>query len=159
MKRVPQSAHEHPWKISDAVLFPLLALGLLLEWVWPTVIPLLPSFLRLAVGLVLFVGGGLMILWGKRTLDAAGQPNLPGTATTELLQDGAFAVSRNPNYLGAILAVLGGGFLFGSLWVFAAAVISAAILDRWMIAPEERYLSTQFGDVYAQYCDRVRRWF
>lgn len=158
MEQPKPAAHTHPWKISDVVIFPLLALAFLLEWFWPTHISILSSPFRIVIGLGLAISGGALIVWAKRTLDAAGQPNLPGTATTALLQDGAFGVSRNPNYLGAIVAVAGGGFLFGSLWVFAAVVISAIMLDRWMIRPEERYLASVFGSEYAQYCNRVRRW-
>ena len=31
-------------------------------------------------------------------------------------------------------------------------------LSRWQIVPEERALQARFGDAYADYCRRVRRW-
>lgn len=108
------AAHSDPWKISDVVIFPGLALGGLAEWLRPTSLGL-PDWLGWGLRLGLVLGGFALIQWSKRTLDAYAQPSLPGTPTTELVTNGAFARSRNPNYLGALMAVMGAAVLFGSL--------------------------------------------
>ncbi|MBD3625881.1 MAG: hypothetical protein HUJ24_11020, partial [Rhodobacteraceae bacterium] len=97
------AAHQHPWKISDVVLFPLAALGGVVEWLWPTRIAGFPNVWLIALGVGIALTGAGLIGWAKRTLDAGAQPNLPGAATTELLTGGAFRVSRNPHYMGAVL--------------------------------------------------------
>ena len=152
-----QAAHSHPWKISDVVIFPGLAAGGLAEWLWPT-LPGLSVWTMVPLGLLLALGGFGLITWSKRQLDAALQPSLPGEPTTTLVTTGPFARSRNPNYLGAVIALFGGAVMAGSLWMLGTAVVTAIILDRWMIRPEERYLADRFGEDYRRYRDRVRRW-
>ncbi len=158
MSDEPQAAHEHPWKLSDVVLFPALAVAIALEWLWPTQLRGFPNWIGVALGIALCGAGVYMIGWAKRSLEAFGQPNLPGIPTTQLVTDGAFGVSRNPNYLGAIAIAFGSGFVVDSLWFLGLAAVAAIVLDRWMIAPEETYLTTRFEDEYAAYCRRVRRW-
>ena len=152
------AAHSHPWKLSDVVIFPLLALGGLAEWLWPTGFDL-PARVAFPIGLALAAAGFALIAWSKRHLDAAGQPSLPEEPTTALITTGPFAWSRNPNYLGAVIAATGGAVMAVSLWMCATAALTALILDIWMIRPEERYLAKVFGDSYAAYRARVRRWF
>ena len=74
------------------------------------------------------------------------------------MTDGPFAYSRNPNYLGAITMACGIALIADSWWFWGGAVLGAAILDRWMIAPEEAYLRRVFGAEYEEYAQRVRRW-
>lgn len=153
-----EGAHRHPWKISDVILFPLLALGCVAEWLWPGTLYLWRPA-GIVLGLALFVFGFWLINRSKVALDAAGQPSLPGEATTVLVDTGPFAWTRNPNYLGAILAGFGGALVFDAPWLVAATLLSALILDLWMIRPEERYLARVFGDRYDHYRKRTRRWF
>ncbi|WP_424989656.1 methyltransferase family protein [Fluviibacterium sp. S390] len=150
-------AHGHPWKISDVVLFPLLGLGLVLEWVWPTTLPLwrVPGGV---LGAALFLFGFWLIHRAKTELDKADQPSLPGAATTRLVTTGPFAWSRNPNYLGAALAGIGGALALESWWLIATTLLACAILEVWMIRPEERYLAERFAGEYQDYRRRTRRW-
>lgn len=152
------AAHQHPWKISDVVLFPLAALGGVAEWLSPTSIAGFPNAWLIVPGVAIALLGAGIIGWAKRTLDAGAQPNLPGAPTTELLTGGAFRLSRNPNYLGAVLIALGLGLALDTLWLLGTALLSALVLDRWMILPEERYLLARFGTEYEDYRRRVRRW-
>jgi len=45
-----------------------------------------------------------------------------------------------------------------SLWLLLLLIPMLAILRWGIIAREERYLETKFGDVYLAYKTRVRRW-
>ncbi|KCV82724.1 hypothetical protein ATO10_03922 [Actibacterium atlanticum] len=154
----PHAAHEHPWKISDVVIFPLLALGLVAEWLWPTTLYVWRP-VGLVVGLGLFVFGFWLINRAKRELDNAEQPSLPGEETTQLITTGPFARSRNPNYLGAAIAGMGGALAVDSGWLITTTLLSCLVLDFWMIRPEERYLAQKFPDGYTAYRERTRRWF
>lgn len=140
------------------VLFPAFAAGGVVEWFFPLSIPFLSAPLRWALGAVLAVSGVALIIWSKRALGAAGQPSLPGTPTTRLVTAAPFSFSRNPNYLGALTIGLGGALIVNAPWLIIAVLVAGAILQVWMIRPEERYLRRVFGAEYEAYCLRVRRW-
>lgn len=151
-------AHKQAWKISDVVMFPALALAILTEFLSPTHIPGLPLWVLLPVGIALVVAGFRLISASKVALDKHDQRSLPGTPTTQLVTDGPFRYSRNPNYLGAISIAVGLGLAVNSLWFLAIAVMCLLLLDIWMIRPEERYLRQQFGAEYEVYAQNTRRW-
>jgi protein-S-isoprenylcysteine O-methyltransferase Ste14 len=112
-----------------------------------------------ALGLGICAAGFWLINRSKRELDAADQPSLPGAPTTRLITKGPFAYSRNPNYLGAMIAGIGFALLFDALWVFAALSVGAFVLEVWMIRPEERYLAERFREENVAYTKATRRWF
>ena len=158
MKPDKTAAHEHPWKISDVVMFPALILAIACEGLWPTRLLPLAWWLTVAAGAAVIVAGFVLIDRAKRELDRAAQPTHPGVPTTALVTTGPYRFSRNPNYLGAILIALGCTFVANSLWFLAVTVLSAVILELWMIRPEERYLKAAFGENYLRYMRATRRW-
>lgn len=139
-------------------MFPLLAIGIALEVFYPSRPENWINIVTVVSGIFIVFLGFRMINWAKASLDAANQPTLPGTPTTQLITSDAFSFCRNPNYLGAILVALGITVLSQSLWFLGLTLLGTALLDRWMIAPEERYLRQVFGDEYEAYCAKVRRW-
>ncbi len=83
---------------------------------------------------------------------------LPGQPSTTVLDSGPFAWSRNPLYVGLLAASAGVAVLAGSLWALVALPLEWALLHWGAVLPEERYLTAKFGDAYADYRARVRRW-
>jgi protein-S-isoprenylcysteine O-methyltransferase Ste14 len=79
-------------------------------------------------------------------------------APTALVQDGPFARTRNPGYLGLALVYTGIALLAGGRWslLFLPGVLFA--VDRGVIQREEDYLERHFGADYDEYRRRVRRW-
>jgi protein-S-isoprenylcysteine O-methyltransferase Ste14 len=75
-----------------------------------------------------------------------------------LISSGIYRWSRNPMYFGMALLLLGvaawGSTLAGYLLVLAFCWF----LTRFQIIPEERALLAAFGQEFAQYMARVRRW-
>ena len=71
---------------------------------------------------------------------------------------GLFAYTRNPMYLGYLLILLGAAVYLGSLLPFLMVLVFFVAADRWYIPDEERRLEKLFGDEYAAYRRRVRRW-
>jgi protein-S-isoprenylcysteine O-methyltransferase Ste14 len=67
-------------------------------------------------------------------------------------------VSRNPGYLGLALTYAGIAALVPAPWAYATLVPALVVVDRMVIAREERYLEGRFGDEYLRYKARVRRW-
>ncbi len=78
--------------------------------------------------------------------------------TQRIVSDGIYATSRNPVYLGFILAIFGIGCFANSLAIMLAAIPAFAGLNWYTIPKEERYLRSKLGDEYEEYTKRVRRW-
>jgi protein-S-isoprenylcysteine O-methyltransferase Ste14 len=55
-------------------------------------------------------------------------------------------------------AYVGIALLARKPWALATLVPTVALIDRGVIAREERYLTRRFGDEYRAYKARVRRW-
>jgi protein-S-isoprenylcysteine O-methyltransferase Ste14 len=54
--------------------------------------------------------------------------------------------------------VLGLGVALDNLWISFFALPALAIVHFMAVLPEERYLSEKFGESYAQYLGKVRRY-
>lgn len=83
---------------------------------------------------------------------------LPGGSTRVIIERGPFAVSRNPLYVGLVVLYLGAALVVGSFWALVLAPVGVGLLWWGAVVPEERYLAERFGDEYAAYRRRVRRW-
>ena len=76
----------------------------------------------------------------------------------ELVTTGLFGISRNPMYLGLVVAAFGAALISAT---FAALVLSTAftlIVRYWYVAYEESAMLRRFGEPYQVYCRRVGRW-
>ena len=81
-----------------------------------------------------------------------------GKPTQNVVSDGIYATSRNPVYLGFILAIIGIGCFANSLAIMLASIPTFAGLNWYTIPREERYLRRKLGHEYEEYAKRVRRW-
>lgn len=81
-----------------------------------------------------------------------------GKPTQNVVSDGIYATSRNPVYLGFILAIFGIGCFANSLAIMLATIPAFAGLNWYTIPKEERYLRSKLGREYDEYAKRVRRW-
>jgi protein-S-isoprenylcysteine O-methyltransferase Ste14 len=72
---------------------------------------------------------------------------------------GPFLVTRNPMYLGLVLASLGIALLAGSLPLFLVPVLTFATANWGHIPFEEAKMHRQFGPAFDAYTGKVRRWF
>ncbi|MEM8738667.1 MAG: isoprenylcysteine carboxylmethyltransferase family protein [Planctomycetota bacterium] len=117
-----------------------------------------------------FAMPGKMIGWGPVLLGcgfcAAGATHFARHRTTlmprrdsrALVTAGVFALTRNPMYLGMTLILLGLCVIAGSATVWVVPPLFVVAIDRGLIRIEERMLAQRFGDEYADYRTRVRRW-
>jgi len=133
-----------------------LALGITLSHFSPG--PLLPAPARWLVGTALVVAGLAFSLSAVVTFVRARTPVNPRSPTTKLVTSGPFALTRNPMYAGLAVAYLGGAALANSLWSVVLLLVVLVVIRRAVIEREERYLARAFGDEYAAYAARVRRW-
>ena len=85
-------------------------------------------------------------------------PRRPERASA-LVTDGVYSLSRNPMYVGMVLALIAWGLYLGSIVALLLAPAAFVIyMDRRQIPAEENALAAAFGEQYAQYTRRVRRW-
>jgi protein-S-isoprenylcysteine O-methyltransferase Ste14 len=117
-----------------------------------------PDALSWSIGGFLIVAGALLARSFFTTLRRARTTVSPYEATTALVTTGPYRVSRNPGYLGMALVYAGIAVLTGALWVLATLVPVLILIDRGVIAREERYLENKFGEEYRRYKAQTRRW-
>jgi protein-S-isoprenylcysteine O-methyltransferase Ste14 len=84
---------------------------------------------------------------------------LGGRKGSSLVMEGPYSVSRNPLYVFSILAVLGIGLQSGSLVVGLVLASIIFTVFRWLVSEEERFLRQGLGQPYADYCQRVPRFW
>jgi protein-S-isoprenylcysteine O-methyltransferase Ste14 len=105
------------------------------------------------------IAGGIVIdgaAAGRfRRLGTAVQPWKP---TTALATDGLYRFTRNPIYVGFALIYLGLTAAVDSLAALVLLPLCLVVVDRFVIAREERYLAAKFGPEYDAYRRKVRRW-
>ena len=82
----------------------------------------------------------------------------PWEPASALIEAGPYRISRNPMYLGMAVAAAGIAIFFESIAAFVLLAGVVIVIDRWVIAREEAYLARRFGDEFAAYRKRVRRW-
>lgn len=139
----------------------LIAAGLMgaAGWGVPTFKVRLPGRMAVAAGVAL--AGVIVCLLGVGSFKRAKttvNPMRPESASA-LVVGGVYRLTRNPMYLGFLLLLLGwAAFLSNGLALLPVAMF-VVYLDRFQIRPEERALDSLFGEEYAAYKKRVRRWF
>jgi len=133
-----------------------LAAGFVLEALLPS--PDVSDAVAVPVGVVLLVAGGLLARAFIRAFRRARTPVNVSSPTTALVTTGPYRISRNPGYLGLALAYAGIAVLAHAAWVLAMLVPALIVVDRTVIAREERYLERRFGEEYSTYRRRTRRW-
>jgi protein-S-isoprenylcysteine O-methyltransferase Ste14 len=133
-----------------------LAMGFGLEALLPSAS--LPALLAWSVGGVLIIAGLALARSFLTALRRARTPVDPYKATTAIVTTGPYSLSRNPGYLAMALGYIGISVLTGALWAFVTLVPTLILVDRGVIAREERYLERKFGEEYLRYKARTRRW-
>lgn len=108
------------------------------------------------IGLLGLIGctlGFIEFRRAKTTLN----PTKPG-ASSSLVKTGIYRYTRNPMYLGFLLMLAAGATLMGNVISFLALPAFVFYMNHFQIQPEERALTSIFGDEFRAYCAAVRRW-
>ena len=117
-------------------------------------------FVRNAAIAALVAGGvafdvlGLVAFLRARTTV---NPLNPGKASA-LVTHGIYKLTRNPMYVGMALLLTAWACYLSALWPFLGPALFVLYINRFQIEPEERVLKGLFGEEYAAYAARVRRW-
>lgn len=127
------------------------------SWELNTLAPL--SFIKASgIGWILVWAGVLLLLWAAATMFRHKTTINPYSTVSHLVEGGPFRFSRNPIYLADSVIYFGVMLIWGFLWPLLLYPMVWAAIRFGVIKNEEAHLRARFGDTYAQYCKRVRRW-
>lgn len=77
----------------------------------------------------------------------------------DLVTDGIYAHVRNPMYLGNLLIAAGICLMYGSPWIYAGVFPFFLLVYISIVAEEERFLASKFGEGFAAYRHSVPRFW
>jgi protein-S-isoprenylcysteine O-methyltransferase Ste14 len=118
----------------------------------------LPSRVARPVGAALIVAGAGLIGTFVRAFGRARTPIDPYSPSEAIVTDGPYRLTRNPGYLGMALTYAGIAIASNAPWALVPLPVAISVIDRGVVAREERYLERKFGAQYTDYKRRVRRW-
>ena len=130
--------------------------GLILDEFWP-LLPIEGNFVPI-VGWALMAAAFLLMTVCVIYMRRARTTIRPDKPTAAIVSGGPFAYSRNPIYVGWLILYFGVALVWGGLWTLILAIPCAAVIHRYAIVREERYLEHTFGAAYTDYRARVRRY-
>jgi protein-S-isoprenylcysteine O-methyltransferase Ste14 len=76
----------------------------------------------------------------------------------DLVTEGAYALSRNPMYVGNMLIMIGLAIASNSMACLLIAIPLFVFVYSAIVAAEEAFLHARFGAAYARYAMEVPRW-
>ncbi len=139
-----------------AYLVAAIGAAVALDWLWPGARLIAPPWNLLGIAPVAagvaLVGAAVWSLHRHHTTVK------PRRRPKVLVTTGVFRITRNPIYLGFVLCLLGATVLLGSLTPYAIVVAFAVFLDAVFVRFEEGRLEEAFGEAWAEYRRKVRRW-
>ena len=107
----------------------------------------------LLLGVAVCLAGVLSFRHARTTVN----PLKPDTASA-LVSSGIYRYTRNPMYLGFAIALLAWAILLAVPLTLLGVAGFVLYIDRFQITPEERALAALFGEDFASYRNRTRRW-
>lgn len=108
-------------------------------------------------GVAVAVGGAITVS-GVATVLRHGTTVVPHHAASALVTSGPYRFSRNPIYAGLAATHVGAALVRNTWWPVAMLPAALTAVRKLVIEPEEAHLAERFGDAYAAYRARVRRW-
>src|SRR5215831_12150058 len=126
---------------------------------WPTVTTrqFFHSEIISWTGVLFCLAGLLLFLWSLISFRQSFRVGIDADHPDRLIRDGVFAFSRNPIYVAFAIILIGKFFIFPN-WTTLIALGAAAWLLYRQVLREEEYLGRHYGQAYAQYRRRVRRY-
>jgi protein-S-isoprenylcysteine O-methyltransferase Ste14 len=121
-------------------------------------VPVWPGNWTRIIGLAPVALGVGFFAWARTAFRRHQTALMPWSPSSALVQDGPYALSRNPIYLSFGMMYLGFSLVLNSLYILVMLVVVIVLFDRFQISREESYLQERFGDEFTEYKARVRRW-
>jgi protein-S-isoprenylcysteine O-methyltransferase Ste14 len=112
------------------------------------------------IALVFGLAGATTSILGVLSFRRAGttvNPLNPDTSSS-LVRSGVYKLSRNPMYLGFLMLLLAWGIYLSNALALLFLPVFVVYMNRFQIKPEERALTSRFGQEFVAYTRHVRRW-
>src|SRR5499433_642297 len=109
------------------------------------------------VGVALCFVGVILLLLSLVSFGRSFRVGIDVDHPDKLVTTGIFAFSRNPIYVGFAFVLLGQFLVFPN-WVLLLYLVAGIWLFHRQVLREEEFLSQHYGQEYAEYCNRVRRY-
>ena len=133
-----------------------LLIGLIMEYLWPTID--LTLGWRLGISAPVLLASVVLIILTLKYFKSASTPFDVRKTASSLIIDGPFRFSRNPGYVALTMLYLTLGVFLSSLWALLMALPILFVVDKFVVRKEEISLLSSFGDPYRDYQSKVRRW-
>jgi len=111
-----------------------------------------------AIGLVLFNGAALVILWSHIELGRFWSDQLETLPQHRVIQSGPYAYVRHPLYSSYLVLTIG-FFLATANWLVGALMLIYFLTVAARAWKEEAMLITRLGPAYQAYREKTRRFF
>ncbi len=121
--------------------------------VWPL---LIYKTLALAGGLITFIAGTIILTAGMATFGSYDRS--AGKDISKLITTGIYRWSRNPQFIGWALMLLGISFMGRSGFALALTVLFIIVLYWYTVRLAEPYLEHLHGEEYLMYKSKAARW-
>ncbi|HET7587351.1 MAG TPA: isoprenylcysteine carboxylmethyltransferase family protein [Gammaproteobacteria bacterium] len=109
------------------------------------------------IGVAFCLTGLSLLLWSLISFGSSFRVGIDADHPDKLVTTGIFAFSRNPIYVAFALILLG-QFLIFSNWILLLYLGAAVWLFHRQVLREEAFSRKHYGQEYAAYCRRVRRY-
>ena len=109
------------------------------------------------IGWTLLIGSWVLIVAAQRTMSRSWRVGIDTEHRTDMVQNGLFAYSRNPIFLGMLLTMTGLFAVLPNALTLLTLVVSWVVISV-QVRLEEAFLAEQHGQAYADYGSKVRRW-
>ncbi|MGA9814913.1 MAG: isoprenylcysteine carboxylmethyltransferase family protein, partial [Terriglobales bacterium] len=126
-------------------------LGVVLEHVHHGTISPTAALVSKTAGAVLFTVGAVIAGWGLVLFGKAKTTTVPGKLSGKLVTWGPYRFTRNPMYVGLVLAYLGEAGLLKQIWPVVLLPFTVAYINWTVIPVEEAKLEEAFPNEYKQY--------
>jgi len=107
--------------------------------------------LFLVIGLILAASAARLFSKAKTGI-------VPFSESTKLVVSGAYRFTRNPMYLGMFFCLIGVTLLVNNVVGLLVLLLFFLIIRQRFVLKEEVQMQETFGDDYAQFKARIRRW-
>ena len=110
------------------------------------------------IGCVPMLAGLYIAARASRQFSQAGTNIIPLSKSTALVTDGMFKWTRNPMYTGMIAFLAGLALVLDNPWNWLVVGAFTLLIRQLFVLREEQLMLQTFGDDYAAYTEKVRRW-
>ncbi|HEX3158684.1 MAG TPA: isoprenylcysteine carboxylmethyltransferase family protein [Gemmatimonadaceae bacterium] len=135
-----------------------IAAGWLVDRRWPLPMTVAEPPVREILADLCFLLWLALMVWAFVTFRRARTSVIPNQPASAIVTNGPYRFTRNPMYVSLVALYLAVTLALDSWWPLLFLPLVVLVIQRAVIAREERYLASAFPADYEAYRRRVRRW-